>query len=96
MRRSYRLCNRLPGRARRQPDRPAIPAYIASALTPPRATLLSDRLITRMAEDMREAAACGTGITEADLLQKGFTAAQIKLHAPDARALAQRLAGPSL
>ncbi|MGJ5149829.1 hypothetical protein [Bradyrhizobium sp. HKCCYLR1023] len=65
-------------------------------MTAPRAGLLADRLVTRMAEDMREAAACGGGITESDLLQRGFTASQIKLHAADARALAQFLAGPSL
>ncbi|WP_257164645.1 hypothetical protein [Bradyrhizobium sp. SRS-191] len=96
MRRPIRRCNRLPAKPSRLAAQPAIPAFIASALTPPRASLPSTQLIARMAEDMREAAACGSGITETDLLQKGFTAAQIKLHAADARALAQFLAGPSL
>lgn len=56
----------------------------------------ADTVIARMAEDMREAAAFGSGITEADLPGRGFTAAQIKLHAEPARTLAQMLAGPSL
>ncbi len=96
MRRPIRHCNRLPARPSRLVAHPSIPLYIDSALTAPRAGLPAGQLIARMAEDMREAAACGSGITETDLLQKGFTADQIKLHAADARTLAQFLAGPSL
>ncbi|UGY14170.1 hypothetical protein HAP48_0037280 [Bradyrhizobium septentrionale] len=49
-----------------------------------------------MADDMREASYREGGLTEDDLERKGFTRAQIKAHAADARALAQQLAGPSL
>jgi hypothetical protein len=45
-----------------------------------------------MADDMRSQ----DGITDTDLEAKGYTRAQIKTHAPDARQLAQQLAGASL
>ncbi|WP_315759340.1 hypothetical protein [Bradyrhizobium sp. SZCCHNRI2007] len=96
MRRPIRHCNRLPSSPSRLAAQPTVPAFIDTALTPPRTTLVADQLVWRMAEDMREAAAFGSGITEQDLLGRGFTVAQIKLHGDDARALAQRLAGPSL
>ncbi|NPU69969.1 hypothetical protein HL667_33610 [Bradyrhizobium sp. 83012] len=95
-RRRYRLCNTLPGRARPQPPRPEIPGFIDTALVPPRAGLVPSQLIARMADDMRQAAGHGGGITEEDLVRLGFTRAQVKLHADDARALAQQLAGASL
>ncbi|WP_316184673.1 hypothetical protein [Bradyrhizobium sp. SZCCHNRI1003] len=94
MRRRY--CNRLPGRSRPLAAQPTIAAFIDSALTLPRAGLSGSALIKRMAEDMREAGHREGGITEDDLLRRGFTSAQIKLHAADARALAQQLAGASL
>jgi hypothetical protein len=49
-----------------------------------------------MADDMRQAASHGAGITAEDLERLGFTPAQVKLHGADARALAQQLAGASL
>lgn len=96
MRRRYRLCNRLPGRARLQPALLQIPGYIETALVAPRAGLAPSQLVARMADDMRQAAGHGGGITEDDLVRLGFTRAQVKLHADDARALAQQLAGASL
>nr|WP_041756610.1 hypothetical protein [Bradyrhizobium sp. ORS 278] len=95
--RRIRYCNRLPGRASRVPPRPAIAGFISTALVPPRAALGTEAaIIAQMAEDMREGAASGGGITENDLISRGYTAAQVKLHAGNARALAQRLAGPAL
>ena len=89
-------CNRLPARRIKQRSRPSIPDFIATALVAPRAGLSPSDTVTRMAEDMREAAYREGGVSEADLLRRGYTATQIKLHGEDARALAQQLSGASL
>jgi hypothetical protein len=89
-------CNRLPSRRLPLPSRATIPSYIATALVSPRAALPASAAIARMADDMRLAAAHGTGITADDLTRLGFTPAQVKLHADDARTLAQSLSGASL
>jgi hypothetical protein len=91
-----RHCNRLPGKARPLAALPSIPSYIDTALVAPRARLSPTETVRRMAEDMREAAYREGGVSEADLLGRGYTAAQIKQHADDARTLAQQLAGASL
>jgi hypothetical protein len=96
MMRRRRYCNRLPGKARSLPVLPSIPAFIDTALTGPRARLSPSETVRRMAEDMREAAYREGGVSEADLLGRGYTAAQIKLHVEAARARAQELAGASL
>lgn len=88
--------NRGPGRSIAQPPRGTVPAFIATALTAPRAGLTVDETVRRMAEDMRDGADREGGVSEQDLLGKGFTAAQIKLHGAAARHLAQQLAGASL
>lgn len=88
-------CNHLPALSRSQAQ-PSVPHYIDTALVRPRADLSPTETIKRMADDMRSAGYREGGITEGDLERLGFTRGQIKTHAADARALAQRLAGASL
>ncbi len=71
---------------------PVIPGFIASSLTPPRATLSAAAAIHRMAEDMRDAAYREGGISVDELEALGFTPAQIKAHARDASRRAHALA----
>lgn len=93
MRRRYRHCNRLPGcRQPRSRPQPAIPAYIETSLVPARAGLSGDNAVARMAQDMREAAYREGGLTEDGMALLGWTPGQIKLHAADARTLANRQA----
>lgn len=94
MRRS--LCNRLPAVSRSLPTQPAIPAYIDTALVKPRPAHSPSETVKRMADDMRQASYREGGVTEDDLQRLGWTPGQIKTHGPDARALAQQLAGASL
>ncbi|WP_128089575.1 hypothetical protein [Bradyrhizobium viridifuturi] len=94
MRRTF--CNRLPAAGRALSALAIVPDYIDTALVKPRAPLSPSETVRRMADDMREASYREGGLTEDDLERKGFTRAQIKAHAADARALAQQLAGPSL
>jgi hypothetical protein len=89
-------CNRLPGRSRPLPAPPTIPDFIETALVGPRAMLSPSATVQRMAEDMRTSGDREGGITAEDLERLGFTPTQIKLHAADARSLAQRLSGASL
>lgn len=91
-----RFNNRGPGRSLPQPPYGSVPAFIDTALTPPRAGLTETATVKRMAEDMREAAYREGGVSETDLLGRGYTPAQIKLHGDAARKLAQQLAGASL
>ncbi len=89
-------CNRLPAARRPQAAQAAVPDYIDTALVRPRAPLSPSETIKRMADDMREASYREGGLTEEDLERKGFTRAQVKAYAADARIMAQHLAGPSL
>ena len=96
MRRS--TCNRLPPLKR--PPLPYgagfVPAFIDSALVPPRAQLAPAAAVKRMADDMRQAAHREGGVTADDLESLGWSRGQVKTYAADARALAQALAGASL
>ncbi|WP_316172454.1 hypothetical protein [Bradyrhizobium sp. SZCCHNRI2049] len=67
-----------------------------SALVAPRAGLAGSEAVRRMADDMRQVAAAAGGITEDDLVALGFTRAQVRTLADDARTLAQQLSGASL
>lgn len=92
MRRS--TCNRLPGRTSFLPARPAIPAFIDSALIKPRAGLPSSAATSQMAEDFRATGAAG--LTRDDLLRLGWTSEQIDELSLAAIVKAQALAGPAL
>ncbi|MHC2241520.1 hypothetical protein [Bradyrhizobium elkanii] len=89
-------CNRLPAASRAPTIQPTVPDYIDTALVKPRSPLSPSETVKRMADDMRAASYREGGITEDDLERLGFTRAQIKAHAADARVLAHQLAGPSL
>lgn len=75
--------------------RPAltIPAFIDSALTPPRAALQGETATRVMAEDMRQAAQREGGLSRDDMLLLGWTCSQIDALVPAARQRAQALAG---
>lgn len=91
-----RFNNRGPGRSLPQPPYGSVPAFIDTALTPPRGGLTETNTVKRMAEDMREGAYREGGVSESNLLGLGYTRAQLKLHGAAARAMAQQLAGASL
>jgi hypothetical protein len=72
---------------------PQVPKFIATSFVQPRAAMPDSVAIGQMAEDMREGAYREGGVTEADLLVRGWTPAQITRLAAPARQLAQRRAG---
>jgi hypothetical protein len=58
--------------------------------TKPRPDLTGQAAINVMADDMRHAAGRDNSASERDLVQKGWTTAQIKTYGPDASAVAER------
>lgn len=72
---------------------PQIPKFIATSFVQPRAAMPDSVAIGQMAEDMREGAYREGGVTENDLMVRGWTAEQIKRIAAPARQLAQRRTG---
>lgn len=91
MRRS--ACNTLKsGRSSLSPTI-TIPAFIDSALVPPRATLSGNTATRCMAEDMRQASQREGGLSRDDLLLLGWTSTQIDTIVPAARRRAQALIG---
>jgi len=96
MRRSY--CNRLRGGPSFRPIvfQPAIPAFIDTALVKPRGTLSPQATVKQMASDMLNGSYRDGGVSADDLVQLGYTRAQVKTHGEDARQLAIYMSGASL
>lgn len=90
---TIRRTPRLPGVTTAFRPQPRVPDYIATSFVRPRAAMPDNTAIGQMAEDMREGAYREGGVTETDLMVRGWTPAQIKRLAAPARQLAQHRAG---